>query len=50
MPFAIDAAIEVRHADRHQGGSIDINRYLAGFETDCVCEVTAFELDDVLRG
>jgi len=29
IPFAVDAAIDVRHADCHRGGSIGIDRYVA---------------------
>ena len=35
LPFAIAAAIDVRHADGDRGGSVSIGRYRAGFEADC---------------
>jgi len=37
--LALDAAMDVCHANRHRGGSIDIGRYLATFEADRVSEV-----------
>ena len=49
IPFAVDAAIDVRHADGHHCGSVDIDRNLAALEADGISEVTAFKRDDVLR-
>jgi hypothetical protein len=49
IPFAVDAAIDVRHADRHRGWSVGIDRYLPTLEADRVSEVTAFKRNDVLR-
>ena len=49
IPFAVDAAIDVRHADRHRGWSAGIDRYLAALEADRISEAIAFKRDDVLR-
>jgi hypothetical protein len=49
IPFAVDAAIDVRHADCHRGWSVGIDRNLATLEADRVSEVTAFKRNDVLR-
>ena len=48
IPFAVDAAIDVRHAHGHRCWELGIDRYLAAFEADRVSEVTAFKRDDVL--
>ena len=50
IPFAFNAAIDVRHAHGHRDASIGIDRYLAAFGNSSRCaEVTAFKRDDVLK-
>jgi hypothetical protein len=49
IPFGVDAAVDVRQADRHRGGRVGVDRYLAALEADRVSEVSAFKRNDVLR-
>ena len=49
IPFPVDAAIDVRHANGHRRGSIGIDSCFAAFEADRVSEVHAFKQNDVIR-